>query len=320
MKQSMPESLVIVLNFPQAVRYWRNWAIDEQSIDFRKDRAAADRCTTCYAALELSHFLTKAMPELQVTISEKKPADLPYVELTIEGTDTIGSFELKPVKKGLRVIGFGRNGLLNGIYELLRIQGWRWLEPGIFGESLPPSPSLDFLKAKGKYIPSFKHRMIDQYRDSDASVELLKWFSRNRINVVFWKPATAKFADKLGMLSRTGGHLLDKIMDVDALLEDGRTVWEAHPEWYGAPHTALPLQPRDGQLAQRTHLQDSANDHEGYRHPRPLGTGRRRQDLQLPEMQKTRKWFGPESEASRRCPGVPAQTSGTTRDPQYRLL
>ena len=231
----MAADLAIIADYPGAERFWRNWAVGEADIDFRHDLEAARRCTTCYAASELHHFLSKAMPGLRISVGEKKPADCPYVDLRIEGNDSAGAFELKPEKGGLRVTGFGRNGLLNGCYELLRIQGWRWLEPGIFGESAPEKPTLDFLKAKKKCTPSFRHRMVDQYRDSDASVELLKWFSRNGINVVARKPATGRFADKLGMLSRTGGHLLDKIMAVDALMEDGRTVWEAHPEWYGLP-------------------------------------------------------------------------------------
>lgn len=227
--------LTIVLSYPLVERYWRNWAIEEDKIDFRADEERAKRCTTCYAASELRYFLCKVMPNLVLEISQEKPKDKKFIHLQIVGNNTAGAFELTPEENGITVTGFGRNGLLNGCYELLRIQGWRWLEPGIYGESAPKKPTLDFLTASGSFKPSFCHRMIDQYRESDASIELLKWYSRNRINVVFRKASTGKFSDKLGMLSRTGGHLLQKLMDPNALMLDGRTIWEAHPEWYGLP-------------------------------------------------------------------------------------
>ena len=227
--------LYIVIDYNQVEQYWRKWGTEEDKIDFRSQLDQAKRCTTCYAAIELRYFLCKAMPNLEIIVSQKKPLEEKYIELKIDGNDTAGSFKLTPQNNGILVTGFGRNGLLNGCYELLRIQGWTWLEPGIYGECAPKKANLDFLRASGNFEPSFKHRMIDQYRESDASVELLKWYSRNRINVVFRKAATGQFSDKLGMLSRTGGHLLQKLMDPNAIMEDGRTVWEAHPEWYGLP-------------------------------------------------------------------------------------
>ena len=169
---------------------WRVWAEAENSIDFRRDLSGAARCTASYAAGELLYFLRKSLPDYELTVAETVSGAGPFIELEILGNESFGSFELKPVKNGIRVIGYGRNGLLNGCYELLRIQGWRWLEPGIYGESAPDDPTLDFLKSKGKFIPSFRYRMIDQYRESDDSLELLRWFSRNRINVVFRKAAT----------------------------------------------------------------------------------------------------------------------------------
>ena len=242
--------LTIVLRYPGAARMWKVWADAETSIDFRRDFSGAARCTACYAAGELLYFLRKSLPGFELTVEEAIPKTGLFIGLEIRGNEFFGSFELKPAKNGILVIGYGRNGLLNGCYELLRIQGWRWLEPGIYGESAPDDPTLDFLKAKGKFTPSFRYRMIDQYRESDDSMELLRWFSRNRINVVFRKAATGKFADKLGMLSRRGGHLLQKIMAPDVPMEDGRTLWEAHPEWYGLPADGK----RSQELATRTQL------------------------------------------------------------------
>ncbi|OQA87198.1 MAG: hypothetical protein BWY31_00910 [Lentisphaerae bacterium ADurb.Bin242] len=232
----MRNSLKIVLPFPGMEHSWRTRAEEERKIDFRRDPSGAALCTAAYAASELKYFLEKAAPEPEVEITERNPAEpSPFVRLEIEGKDTGGGFELQPRGSGLVVKGHGRNGLLNGVYELLRLQGWRWLEPGPYGEIAPDKPTFDFLKCAKTCIPSFRYRMIDQYRESDDSVELLKWFSRHRINAVFRKTATGRFADKLGMLSRRGGHLLTKLMNPERLLPDGRTIWDAHPEWYGLP-------------------------------------------------------------------------------------
>jgi len=231
--------LVIVIHESGAAKMWKNWSSAEKEIDFRREREKADRCTVAYAASELACFLGKAMPVLNITVAETVPEQGNFIDLTIDGCSVDGAFELQSTGSGIRVTGFGRNGLMNGIYELLRIQGWRWLEPGLYGEVPPENPTLDFLKTTRKCVPSFRHRMIDQYRESDHSSELLKWFSRNRINVVFRKADTGKMADKMGMLSRTGGHLLQKIMTPDAQMDDGRTLWEAHPEWFGLPEDGV---------------------------------------------------------------------------------
>lgn len=111
--------LHIVLRYPDAARLWRVWAESENEIDFRRDPAAGARCTAAYAASELKCFLGKAMPELEIIASETQPSDEPFIELEIRGNDFTGCFELKPEGFGIRVIGQGRNGLLNGIYELL---------------------------------------------------------------------------------------------------------------------------------------------------------------------------------------------------------
>ncbi len=243
-------ALSIVLDYPGAEQMWRIWAESERTIDFRRDVFAAGRCTASFAASELKYFLEKADPELSVNVVSARVPDGAFIELKIADRDTGGGFELLPEANGTVVRGDDRNGLLNGAYELLRMQGWRWLEPGPYGESAPRNPGLDFLKEKKICIPSFRYRMIDQYRESDDSVELLRWMARNRINVVFRKAATGKFADKLGMFSRKGGHLLQKLMNPETPMKDGRTIFESHPEWYGLPEDGI----RKKETAVRTQL------------------------------------------------------------------
>ena len=117
------EKLHIVLKYPDSARFWRVWADSENEIDFRHDPETGARCTAAYAASELKYFLNKAMPGLEIGVSETPPADACFIELEIRGNDFTGSFELEPQGNGIRVTGYGRCGLLNGIYELLRIQG-----------------------------------------------------------------------------------------------------------------------------------------------------------------------------------------------------
>ena len=97
------EKLYIVLKYPDAARLWRVWSASENEIDFRRDPAAGARCTTAYAASELKCFLGKAMPGLEITVSETKPSDGPFIELEIQGNDFTGCFELKPEKNEQKV-------------------------------------------------------------------------------------------------------------------------------------------------------------------------------------------------------------------------
>lgn len=235
-------TLYLILEYPDARRDWNEWAEDDNRIDFRRcNPMEAARCTAAYAAGELKYFLERADSGLRVEVVSEVPVSAPSVQL-ITGQDDAsgGGFDLIPGGTARQTVrGHGRNGLLNGVYELLRIQGWRWLEPGVRGEVRPKTPTLDFLDVQASVRPSFRWRMIDQYRDSDDSIPLLQWFSRQRVNVVFRKPATGRFADKLGMLSRRGGHLLQRLLDPDAAFGNGQTLFDAHPEWFGLPENGI---------------------------------------------------------------------------------
>ena len=230
----MPE-LTIVLPYKGVEKLWNVWAESEQDIDFRRNKLEAERCTACFAALELKKFLTKTDYKFAVGVAEYPPAKGRFIELKIEAKDTGGGFRMTPAGAGLVIAGHGRNGLLNGVYEFLRIQGWRWVEPGERGECPQQSAEIKWPAREMESIPSFKYRCLDAYRESHDSLEYLLWMARNKMNVCFRKSASAKFADKLGMYSRTGGHLLDRILRTDRYLESGKTIWEEYPEWYGLP-------------------------------------------------------------------------------------
>ena len=229
--------LEIVFAYDKIEKFHPLWAKEEHGIDFRspaeQDRAL--RCTGSYAITELKYFLAKSDPDMILKVCSAPSGENRFIQLEVVPQDDGDGFDLIPSGKGVIARGHSRNGLLSAVYELLRLRGWRFMDVGLYGESAPLDDRWDLPETPQHFKPSFKYRMIDQYRDSDDSIEYLKFLSRQRVNVVFRKPAGGKFADKLGMRSRTGGHLLTKIMDPDQILEDGRTLWEAHSHWYGLP-------------------------------------------------------------------------------------
>lgn len=229
--------LEITFNCGNISKFYPVWANEEHKIDFRsmKDADRALRCTASYAITELEYFLAKSDPELEIKVLPEPSGENRFITLEVMEQDDGDGFDLIPSGKGVIARGHSRNGLLSAVYELLRLRGWRFLEGGIYGESAPADQNWALPEKEQTFKPSFKYRMIDQYRDSDDSIEYLKFLSRQRVNVVFRKPASGKFADKLGMRSRCGGHLLTKIMNPDQIMEDGRTLWDAHQEWYGKP-------------------------------------------------------------------------------------
>jgi uncharacterized protein DUF4838 len=227
--------LTIVVPCNGGAKLWNVWAESESEIDFRNNQFEADRCTLCFAAFELKNFLCKIIPKLNLSIKESKPQNKAFIKLGFDRKDTMGGFTLIPSKNALSILGHDRSGLLNGVYEFLRMQGLRWIEPGKKGEYCPKRSELEWPEKEIDVTPSFKYRGIDAYRESQDSVEYMLWMARNRLNVCFRKAATGKFADKLGMLSRTGGHLLHHMLSPDRYLETGKTIWEEHPEWYGFP-------------------------------------------------------------------------------------
>ena len=59
--------------------------------------------------------------------------------MTVESAAEKGSsYALIPTDNGLQIKGGGRAGVLYGVYELLKMQGWRWIEPMDVGEVEPP--------------------------------------------------------------------------------------------------------------------------------------------------------------------------------------
>lgn len=233
MSRQGQNKLTLVLPCNGAVKFWKVWALAEKEINFRQDHLEAQRCTMSFAALELETFLCKADPGLTITISEQVPGSGRFIELRILPAEKDDGFKLIPQGAGIVVAGHGRKGLLNGAYELLHRRGWRWLEPGPYGEVAPRSKTFNWPDLEVEVIPSFHYRGMDAFRESQDSIYMLLWMARNRLNFWFRKKATAELSDKLGMFSRQGGHLLQRMLSPERCLSNGKKLWDAHPEWYG---------------------------------------------------------------------------------------
>lgn len=67
------------------------------------------------------------------------------------------------------------------------------------------------------------------------SADLLIWMARNRMNAYGDWPNTRALMRKLGIVMRDGGHIFEAILAPDRPTPSGRTLWDAHPEWYGTP-------------------------------------------------------------------------------------
>lgn len=244
------EKLTIIIDFKNAQRETPIWAESEREVDFRRDSFKANRCTVAFAAMELKHFLARTFPNLQILFDEKVPANEFSIQLKIQNLSAKpGSFVLEPVKNGLLIQGQDRAGVLYGVYEFLRLQGWDWFAPGKAGEVVPPARTeLNLPKQKIKNIPSLELRSLHMTGISKESTEFLNWMARNRLNCYGWRAFTGQFGRKLGMIPRAGGHIFEKILDHDRVLPDGTTLWESHRLWYGLPQSGK----REKETALRT--------------------------------------------------------------------
>lgn len=130
--------LEILLPFPSAETMTESWAFSEAQIDFRHDPEAGARCTISYAADELRTLCCKWSQTHRFALSRSGTTEKAVIELHADSLTASGdAYALLPQKDGLLIRGAGRVGVLYGVYEFLKMQGWRWLEPGTAGEYAP---------------------------------------------------------------------------------------------------------------------------------------------------------------------------------------
>lgn len=229
----------IILQFAGAEKYTGNWAREEAYIDFIKEPEKATRCTVAYAAEELKKYLVKTLIQVDIRYAVKDSEDRLAIFLVADAMNSKDdSYALIPGEQSLTIKGTGRIGVLYGVYEFLKLQGWRWYEPGEKGEIAPvvgtelvfPDEQLVYKSnmkvARGFYIEGLVKE----------SEELLVWMARNRMNQGVYRVRTKALSCKLGIEGEAGGHIFEDILDPDRVLPSGKTVWEEHPEWYGLPN------------------------------------------------------------------------------------
>lgn len=230
--------LEIFLPFPSAETMTESWAFSEAQIDFRHDPEAGARCTISYAAVELRTHLLQMEPDAQVCFVSQRHTGKPTIELYADSLTEAGeAYMLLPQKDGLLIRGAGRVGVLYGVYEFLKLQGWRWLEPGAVGEYAPePGGGLIWPQSAVKYESGTAlGRGFSIEGALKESAELVLWMARNRMNAYGNRPNTRALMRKLGIVLRDGGHIFESILAPERPTPDGRTLWDAHPEWYGTP-------------------------------------------------------------------------------------
>ncbi len=226
-------SITIVLPYHEAEKGVHNWAIEEETIDFRRERERATRCTVSFAATELDKYFTKLGFEVayaSAPVTGSQNVVLSFDDIHYDGCE----FTLSPLENGVSVHGTGRVGVLYGCYELLRLQGVRWLAPG---DDIVPEPGAPLvLPTETKdYVPSMPAgRGFYIEGPLKESTNLWLWMARNRLNLSTFRPNTHKFQKKLGLIFVNGGHFFNSILNPNNHTEDGRTFWEAHRDWYSA--------------------------------------------------------------------------------------
>lgn len=244
--------LTIVVPFPGSDRFTPEWSASERTVDFRREPLLACRCTVAFAAAELERYLRRTVPGLAVRFApEPPPAGFALILETVAAGSRSDVFELIPEgAERLRIRGEGRTGTLFGAYAFLKCQGWDWYAPGDAGELAPePAGSLCVPQAPWTDRPALDAgRGFDLEYDSMDSAGLLLWAARNGFNVWAGRQGTFALACKLGMSVKAGGHIFERLLAPDAVLPGGRTIWEAHPEWFGLPEGGA----RNRESAQRT--------------------------------------------------------------------
>jgi hypothetical protein len=234
----MTMEIKIIVPFDDAERQTELWAREEEKIDFRRESERAARCTTAFAATELKHYLSKTLSKSMISFTTQpgKAGLNIYLHIS-DQTSKNETFTLEPAQNGIRITGQGRTGVLYGVYEFLRLQGWRWLDPGPAGEIAPSlTDRLVLPKTKKIYTPSLNLGRGFYFEGvSKESSQLCLWMARNRLNLSAYRPATGKLCEKLGASPVIGGHIFEAILHPDRALPSGKNLWEEHEDWFGLP-------------------------------------------------------------------------------------
>ncbi len=217
----------VILPYDNAPQKYQVWATDEANIDFLNDIKSAVRCTLCFAALELVTYLCKLGFDAEVNNGE---GDFSISLLCDEKEGE--EFEISQNENGVIIKGYGRAGILYGVYEFLETQGIRWYAP--HEEYVPENINELKMPEFKKYVYGMPiGRGFEFEGPLKESIPLFLWMARNRFNISGVRPHTMPLQRKLCMKTKAGGHIFEAILNPNNLTPDGRTFLEAHKNWYG---------------------------------------------------------------------------------------
>ncbi len=222
----------IVLPYDRADEFCEVWANDEENIDFRNDAFCALRCTVCFSATELVHYLTLLGFEAKVT---DQKGDMTIKLICCDGDGE----EFTILKDGdvVTVKASGRAGVLYGVYELLEAQGIKWYSPW---EEYVPKDVTQLKIPCGDFSPCMPlGRGFDFEGPLKESKLLWLWMARNKLNMSTVRYNTVAYQRKLCMTLKNGGHIFEDIMNPNKKLPSGKTFFEEHCDWYGKSDAVL---------------------------------------------------------------------------------
>ena len=223
----------IILPYQNTKEMLYIWSKEENNIDFRKDTDKANRCTLSFAATELIDYLTK----LNFDVSYSDTSDTSAINIILSTDQSLPADEhyyIEPTDGGVKISSGIRTGVLYGCYELLKMQGIRWLNPNydVIPEKAPKA--LIIPKEKTEYCPDMTlGRGFDFEGPLKDSTKLWLWMARNGLNLSASRPYTNAFQKKLGMIFKMGGHIFERILNPDRKTENGNSFWDEHNDWYG---------------------------------------------------------------------------------------
>ena len=238
-------NITIQTPYAQADRYTGIWANEEERINFRKEPDRALRCTISFAAVQLKDYLLRTLTNASVVFSDRAAADTDVLLiLDTDDGNCDDEYRLTPISHptGVRIAGCSRRSILYGAYEFLKLQGWRWYYPDEGGEIAPlPCDSLRFPEEPMVFAPALDFSRAFDLSESYAytSRPFLLWMIRNRMNVAICREPTAALSRKLGFISKYGGHIFESILAPDKPWDNGRDLFDTHPEWYGLPEDGI---------------------------------------------------------------------------------